>query len=184
MPRVEPPTTPKKTRKQPKSPKILAKIPEKPAKNPPNSTAHYKANKAKAIDRAKANYRNLSEADKHLRRWRGEARPSYPKPGSKMALVPRKMALARSYCAFSDTDEVIRIYIACAVMNELGLGKFVVDHMVPLLARTCSGLHVHTNLQVISEEENKAKGWQIWPDMWEVSYKTLPLLLALQAQGD
>lgn len=192
MPRVEPLTPPKNTEKPKKSLKIspiLVKITGKPDVKHPHkreksNAAWYVANKDKAINSSKARYKSLTESEKCLRRWKGEAKPSYPQPGSKSALVPRKMALAKAYCAFSDTDEVLRIYIACAVMNELDLGKFVVDHMVPLQARTCSGLHVHTNLQVISEAENKAKGWSIWPDMWPVTYASLPLLMALQAQGD
>lgn len=117
MPRVEPLTSPKNTQKTPKTPKILAEMPGKPKKSDQTSQKnlnYYLANRDKVINSAKAKYRSLTEAGRCLRRWRQDAKPSFPKPGSKSALVARKMALAKAYCAFSDTDEVIRIYMACA----------------------------------------------------------------------
>lgn len=195
-PPKQPITSPKNTRKTPKNPTISAKIPKKTSPKRSKEAqlkaeelaatykAYYEANKGQRLADAKVKYANLSDADRHIRRWKGEAKPSYPKPGSKSANIGRKLALAKAYCEFSDTDEVLRIYIACAVMNELEMGKFVVDHTVPLQARTCSGLHTHTNLRVVTEEENKAKGWHLWPDMWPVTYESLPLLIALQRLGD
>ena len=60
------------------------------------------------------------------------------------------------------------MYRACAVLNDLGPEKYVVDHIVPLQGSRVSGLHTHDNLQVITIEENRAKGHWWWPQMWPI----------------
>lgn len=36
--------------------------------------------------------------------------------------------------------------------------KFVVDHIIPLRGKNVSGLHIHTNLQIITDLDNSSKG--------------------------
>lgn len=47
------------------------------------------------------------------------------------------------------------ISIWYVVANEFG---FEVDHVIPLRGELMSGLHVHTNLQLLTKHENMAKG--------------------------
>lgn len=43
--------------------------------------------------------------------------------------------------------------------------RWTVDHIVPIQNKIVCGLHVHNNLQVIPDVENKRKGNRYWPDM-------------------
>ena len=70
--------------------------------------------------------------------------------------------------SWSDLAKVVRIYRICAVLNELGWGKFVVDHVVPIGSSRVCGLNTHDNLQIITEQENYEKGHWWWPQMWPI----------------
>lgn len=138
---------------------------------------HYKANRERLNAKALERYKLLSPAERAMNRWRAAAKPYTPKPGSFKSKDPRVMARARAYCDFSDAEEVVRIYMACAIMNELEMGQYEVDHSVPLGSPLVSGLQTHTNLQVISTEENRTKGNLFWPQMWPQDWSTMDLLM-------
>jgi hypothetical protein len=164
-----------------KKPRICAKRPEKPAEpEKPEMTRHqryYAKNKEKMGQRSVAAYRAMSPADRTIKNWRSAAQPATPKKGTKWATDQRKVNLARAFCVWSDIDEVVRIHMSCAIMNELGWDQYRVDHMVPISSRLVCGLHTHTNLQVISQYENDVKGNHMWPDMPEVNWGTIDLLM-------
>lgn len=48
--------------------------------------------------------------------------------------------------------------------QKLGM-KFEVDHIVPLQSPLVCGLHVESNLQIISQRQNRTKHNFYWPDM-------------------
>lgn len=54
--------------------------------------------------------------------------------------------------AWADIDKIKAIY---ATAKKLGA---TVDHYYPLKGATVSGLHVHMNLRIISQQENDRKG--------------------------
>lgn len=185
MSSVKPLSTPKKKPKTPKLPSITAKSTSKQTKPHGKSSeqtkinqAYYAANSYHLRKVAAARYKAQTEAERNETRWRQEAKPPTPQPGSKRYANVRLVALANAYCDFSDLDEVVRTYTACAIMNEMEMGEYHVDHSVPITSRLVCGLHVHTNLRVISVRENTRKGNHMWPQMWPTDWSTMDLLLA------
>lgn len=60
---------------------------------------------------------------------------------------------------WADLEKIKAYYDVCAFFNEVnGYTKYHVDHIAPLQGKNVSGLHVHTNLQVIPAKENLTKG--------------------------
>ena len=55
-----------------------------------------------------------------------------------------------------DLFEMECIYSYCSSLRKIGL-KYEVDHIIPLQGKNVSGLHVPSNLQVITEKENRSK---------------------------
>lgn len=124
-------------------------------------------------------YHRMTPAERQERIWKQTARPPTPRPGSRRSRKARVVAMANGYCDWSDMDAFVNIYRVCAVLNELDLvpGGYVVDHVVPMLAPTVSGLHTHTNLRIVTARENQTKGNFFWPDMWPHDWSTLQAVL-------
>jgi hypothetical protein len=57
-------------------------------------------------------------------------------------------------------DKAVRLFKLTGVSYD-------VDHIVPLLGKTVSGLHVYNNLQVIPASVNRSKKNLYWPDQWQ-----------------
>jgi 5-methylcytosine-specific restriction endonuclease McrA len=61
--------------------------------------------------------------------------------------------------SWADFERIKSYYNVCAFFNEInGYTKYHVDHIIPLQGKNVSGLHVHTNLQIIPAKENLSKG--------------------------
>lgn len=178
-------TTPKKTPTTPKTPSITAKSARSgrpraliSSEKSKVNQEYYEANSARIRLTAAARYKAQTEAERSELRWRQEAKPPTPRPGSKRHTNVRLVALANAYCDFSDLDEVVRTYVACAIMNELDMGEYHCDHTVPITSRLVCGLHTHTNIRVISVGENYTKRNTFWPQMWPYDWGTMDLLLS------
>lgn len=134
---------------------------------------YHQDNRERNKARMSRNYHRLHPADKLLRLWRSKAQPSMPKPGTARANDARNVAIARAFVHWSDVDEVVRMCVAAAVMTELTGVRYVLDHIVPISSRLVCGLHAHTNLRVVTVEENQRKGHWAWPDMWPITWELL-----------
>lgn len=81
-------------------------------------------------------------------------------PGKARAKTARRRALRLQRTpVWANLDKIRRIYENCPP-------GMVVDHVVPLAGKLVSGLHVHTNLQYLSQSDNDSKGnkWDPWAD--------------------
>jgi len=64
----------------------------------------------------------------------------------------RELALQQRTPTWANREAIDAIYAEAQRMN------MTVDHIVPLRGKTVSGLHVESNLQLLSREENARKG--------------------------
>lgn len=62
-----------------------------------------------------------------------------------------------SWLTKEDRQEMLDIYAECRRLRDSGIDVHV-DHIIPLLGKNVSGLHVPSNLRIISRIENQKKG--------------------------
>lgn len=58
---------------------------------------------------------------------------------------------------WANEDAIQEIYTQCQLMNETSDEVYVVDHIIPLRGKAVCGLHVESNLRIITQKENAAK---------------------------
>jgi hypothetical protein len=76
-------------------------------------------------------YRSLLPHQKVERVWLQLANPPKPRPGSARSMDPRSAALALATPSWNQPERIVDLYRICAVLNEPGIGQFVLDHKVP-----------------------------------------------------
>ena len=135
--------------------KVIAAKRKWDAKNPEAKAAY-----------ARAKYAANSEMRERIGAWR-KANPdkvsAYTKTwndankGLKASYTAkRRAATIRATPLWVDQEKIIAIYEEAAAMRELGIDVHV-DHVIPLQGKLVSGLHVHTNLQLLLATDNILK---------------------------
>lgn len=108
----------------------------------------------KNLDRIKA-YREANKAEMYRRdALRAKANPE--KHAAKTAR--RRAAKAQRTVGWADVSLIAQVYGYAKWLEEVAGVPCHVDHIVPLLGKEASGLHVANNLQVLSGSENSSKG--------------------------
>ncbi len=70
--------------------------------------------------------------------------------------LKRKAHIKQATPAWANQKEIKKIYKQCSEMSLSGQ-RYEVDHIVPLRGKLVCGLHVHYNLQILTEDENQSK---------------------------
>ncbi len=97
-------------------------------------------------------------------------------PGAKRALTAKRRAAQKMATpAWADHKKIAAIYAEAA---RQGLH---VDHEIPLAGELVCGLHVETNLQLLTKQANSAKSNSFDSDAFDHPYSTLVLFSAFRA---
>lgn len=118
-----------------------------------NKKRYYARHKDQVIERAKK--QAAEDKRKYKKAWK-QANPNEVKAGQNDRRRRHKNATP-AWLTDADRREIRRIYRE-AVSKTASTGiVYVVDHVIPLRGKTVCGLHVPTNLAVITAEENSQK---------------------------
>lgn len=116
-------------------------------------------NKVEEAERARKWRKNNPDTYKRMvKEWRDSNAAYYRRYMSQVAAKRRAAKLQREP-SWADNDRIRAYYDVCAFFNDVnGYTKYHVDHIIPLQGTHVSGLHVHSNLQIILADANRAKG--------------------------
>jgi 5-methylcytosine-specific restriction endonuclease McrA len=119
----------------------------------------------KANPQAAKIHSKIADANKYLKNRQVIAKRNLKwkkqNPAKMLAIdAKRRAAMLQRVPNWLTETDIIAIeckYSVCAMLNKFGVQKWHVDHIIPLQGKSVSGLHVPTNLQVITEAANLAK---------------------------
>lgn len=81
---------------------------------------------------------------------------------SRAKLARRRAKKLNATVAWANNQAIKEVYMDCESINIAAklagcTEKFVVDHIIPLQGKNVSGLHIESNLQIITNTENARK---------------------------
>lgn len=117
-----------------------------------------KKNKAKTSKRVSEWQKNNKERSREIKSAWEKRNSGYMNAKT----AKRRAARIQRTPSWADLDKIKDIYKDCEEINLAAktagcTEKFVVDHEIPLQGDNVSGLHVHTNLQIITDFDNSSK---------------------------
>lgn len=79
-------------------------------------------------------------------------------PTAAAAASRRKAKLLQRTPSWADHEKIRQIYTLAKDLTDFTGVEHEVDHIYPLQGKLVSGLHVETNLQILTKQANRAKG--------------------------
>lgn len=79
----------------------------------------------------------------------------------------KRTARRKATPSWVDRQELKRIYKEARKLSETTGIKYQVDHIIPLVNKNVCGLHIPSNLRIITAEENLAKSNKFSQEMYE-----------------
>jgi len=125
------------------------------------------SNYKKYLEREKKYKRKWYEAN--LRRARERVK-SWKQNNAGMvnaSIAKRRAVKKNSFPSWADRSVINKVYADAKGLAELTGIKHNVDHIYPLQSEYMCGLHVETNLQILTQKENISKGNRTWPGQLE-----------------
>ena len=119
-------------------------------------TKQYRAKYYAVNKEAIAKNRSVEPRRKAVKKWQ-KANPEKVAVWKYKAEAKRRARKLNATVIWADNDAIGALYKeATRLTKETGI-PHQVDHIIPLVGETVSGLHVHYNLQVLTARENQIK---------------------------
>lgn len=110
------------------------------------------------VDLVKARARNRPLEDQRAYRRTWKKKHPEEVQASANAWKRRARNATPAWLTAEHKQQIREMYLAARRLTRDTGAKYVVDHIVPLRSQTVCGLHVPWNLQILTHEENCAKG--------------------------
>lgn len=89
-----------------------------------------------------------------------QARAEWQSMVDSIGLYGRTSHQRRATPPWVDMKKIAAIYDKARMMTERSGIPHEVDHVIPIMGKTVCGLHVETNLEILTQEENRSKSNQ------------------------